>query len=84
MCEFLCHCTLLFWLSLQGDYEVPKLVLFFSLYMDEPHGENTRDKFLFWFSLQDHCEGFQKEFYSFQLHELITWTEHEKQTFVSV
>ncbi len=31
MCEFLCHCTLLFWLSLQGHCEGPKRVLFFSL-----------------------------------------------------
>jgi hypothetical protein len=47
-CErFLCHCTLLFWLSLQGDYEGPKLVLFFSLYMDEPHGEKLETNFCF-------------------------------------
>jgi len=40
--------------------------------------------FCFGLGLQGHCEGFQKEFYSFHLHGLITCTEHEKQTFVSV
>jgi hypothetical protein len=76
-CErFLCHCTLLFWLSLQGDYEGPKLVLFFSLYMDEPHGKNTRDKFLFWFRFTRSLWRFPKRVLFFSL----AWVDHMYRT----
>lgn len=70
MCEFLCHCTLLFWLSLQGDCEGPKIVLFFSLTWMS-HMERTLETiFLFWFRFTRSIVKVQKESYSFHLHEL--------------
>ncbi len=39
------------------------------------HEQNTRNKLLFWFSLQSGCRG-PKKFYSFQLHGCTTCTEN--------
>jgi hypothetical protein len=36
MGDILCHDTLLFWFSLQGTCEGPKVVLFFFTYIDVP------------------------------------------------
>ncbi len=55
------------------------LILGFILFihMSWPHVQNIRDKFLFWFSLQNCCKG-PKKFYSFHLHGRITCTKEIK------
>ncbi len=49
-------------------------------YMGESHGENNRDKLLFWFSLQGGCESPIFFFHLFHLHS-IGWTHGQKNNF---
>jgi len=50
-------------------------------YMAEPHGENTKANFCFALVCKLVVE-FQKEYFSFHLCGLATWSEHERESLV--
>jgi hypothetical protein len=64
----------LFWFSLQGACEGPKIILLFSITWVSDIERTLEVTGLFWFSLQSGCEGL-KMFYAFHLYGCTICTE---------